>query len=187
MDATPITINIDFTSLIIIISTIVGSLLIIVWKGKQEISDTMDNKLKPFGNIANAINEIQTILRINFRGISIVHSMVENRGSPLNPTAYGTDLIKRSGLEKILNDNKELLCTKLKASLPKEYTEYDVQEKARELLVSLKDDSIMSPVKNWVYNNPMEINTILRVGGLWLRDDFLNMPHKISATETSEE
>lgn len=184
MDGTPITINIDFFYLLIIIFTIISPLIIVVWKGKEEISDTMDKKLKPFANIANAITEMQTILKNKFRGIDITHAMVEKGSSPLNPTPYGEELINKSGLAKILSDNKEILCTKLKASLPNGYAEYDVQEKSRELLISLKDDPMMVPVKTWVYNNPMDINTILRVGGLWLRDDFLNTPHKVS--ETSE-
>ncbi|MFH0739918.1 MAG: hypothetical protein V1819_02405 [bacterium] len=180
MEGTIITFNVGACTLLVGIFVFFFALLGIIWKGKKEIADTVKSELNPFRNIANAITEIQTIMRNKFIGINIVHTMVEKGESPLNPTLYGANLIKDSGLEKILNDNKELLFTKITASLPTKYTDYDVQEKARELLISLKKDPLMFPVKNWVYNNPMDIDIILRVGGLWLRDDFLNKPRKTS-------
>lgn len=180
--------NIGVGAAVITICTIFLGLLGIIWKGKKEIAETIKEELAPFrktgNNIVNAITEVQTILRGKFDGLSIVN-LVEKGSSPLNPTEYGASLIKDSGLEKVLNENKEFLCTKLKASLPKDYTEYDVQEKARQLLLELKDDPIMNPVKEWVYNNPTDIKVILKVGGLWLRSDFLSQPRKITETEKS--
>ncbi|MBI4118747.1 MAG: hypothetical protein HY452_00605 [Parcubacteria group bacterium] len=177
--------NINVGSVIIGILVFSFSLLAVIWKAKSEIADTINKELSPFKsigiNITNAIVEVQTILRNRFKGVNIVHGLVERGSSPLNPTEYGARLIKDSGLEKILEDNREFLCTKLKASLPRDYTEYDVQEKARELLLFLKDDPILNPVKNWIYHNPViDIEIILKAGGLWLRDDFLGHPRKIA-------
>ena len=182
-------INISFGAkeLIILLAGIFFALLAIVWKGKSEIASTIQEELDPFkksaGGIINAITEVQTILRDKFIGLNIVNNLVERGGSPLQPTSYGVSLIKDSGLEKILNDTKELLCVKLKASLPAEPTEYDIQEHARKLLVELKDDPMMNPVKEWVYNHPMDIEIILRVGGLWLKDDFLGQPRRVAQDE----
>ena len=63
--------------------------------------------------------------------------------------------------------------------MPENYTDYDVQEKSRELLVLLSNNSIMNPVKNYAYNEGTSTEYILRVGGLWLRDDFLGQPRKV--------
>ncbi len=112
-----------------------------------------------------------------------MHSLVEKGDSPLNPTEFGASLIKDSGLEKILDENKELFRVKLKASLPTGYSEYDVQEHARKLLLDLKDDPMMKPVKDWVYEHPMEIEIIFRVGGLWLRNDFMEKPREINQSK----
>lgn len=183
---TVITFNVGAGALIIGIIVFCSSLFAIVWKGKDEISKSIKDEINPFRNMANSITEIQTILRNKFEGINIFHTLVEKGNSPLNPTEYGASLIKDSGLEKVLNDNKELLCTKLKASLPKNPTEYDVQEKSRELLISLQNDIIMNPVKEWVYNNPIDIKIILRVGGLWLRDDYLGQPRLTNNTENDK-
>ena len=168
------------------------SLIAVIWKAKSEIGDTINQELSPFkrigNNITNAVIEVQTILRNKFKGLNVVHDLIERGSSPLNPTEYGAQLIKNSGLEKILEDNKEFLCTKLRASLPRDYTEYDVQEKARELLLLLKDDPILNTVKKWIYTNPViDMEIILKVSGLWLRDDFLDHPRKIAESKDEHE
>ena len=183
--------NISAGALIVGLFFFFVTLLSIIWKGKKEIADTVKEELAPFKktgtNIVNAITEVQTILRNKYKGLNIIHNLVERSGSPLSPTEFGANLIKDSGLEKILDENKEFLCTKLKASLPKDYTEYDVQEKARSLLVNLKDDTILNPVKEWIYENPMDIEIVLKVGGLWLRDDFLKKPRSLNKTKEDNE
>lgn len=185
---TNILFNINIGEVIIGIFVFSFSLIAVIWKAKSEISETINKELSIFKkivtNATNAIIEMQTILKSKFKGLDIVHNLIESGSSPLNPTEYGAKLIKDSGLEKILNDNKEFLCTKLKASLPRDYTEYDAQERARDLLLLLRNDPILNPVKEWVYNNPIiDIETVLRVGGLWLRNDFLNQPRKVSETK----
>jgi hypothetical protein len=180
---TVITINIGAGKLIVGLVSVFVALLVIVWKGKKEIAETVRSEIKPFENIAHAITEIQTVLRNKFKGLDIKHSLVEKSGSPLRPTEYGAKLIRESGLEKVLNNNQESLCIKLKASLPNDFGEYDVQENSRALLLGLKDDPIMKPVKEYVYSHPIDIEIILRAGGLWLRDDFLKQPRKINSGE----
>jgi hypothetical protein len=177
---TIITFNIDAGALVIGTVIFFLGLLTIVWKGKDEVGKAIKSELNPFRNMAHAITEIQTILADRFKGLAIKHSMVETGDSPLKPTQYGAQLIRDSGLEKILYDNKEALHDKLRASLQEGYTEYDVQENAREILVGLKDDPMLRPVKEYVYDHPMDIEIILRVGGLWLKDDFFHQPREIS-------
>ncbi len=183
MNETTIILNIGAGALIVGILVFFLGLLAIIWKGKKEIADTVKEELSPYKNmnnrVINAITEVQTVLRNKYKGVNISHNLMETSGSPLGPTEFGAQMIKDSGLEKILNDNSETLCIKLKAALPKEYTEYDVQEKARELLMSLKDDPMMIPLKRWVYEHPSDITLILKVGGLWLRDDFLKVPRRV--------
>lgn len=190
MTDTSIIFNISAGSMTIGLFFFFVALLAIVWKGKKEIADTIKEELNPFkktGNsIIHAINEAQTILRNKFPGVSIIHNLVETGESPLKPTEYGAQLIKDSGLEKVIDENRDFLRTKLKASLPKDYTEYDVQEKARSLFIELKDNPILNPVKKWVYENPTDIEVILKVGGLWLRDDFLDKPRSLNKTKEND-
>lgn len=185
--STPIIFYVDARVLLVGMSVFFLALLALVWKGRKEIEEIIDNKIGNLSNSApkliSAIIELQAIISTKVKGVIVSQSLVETTGSPLAPTEFGAELIKKSGLEKVLNENKEDFCIKLRAVLPKEYTEYDVQEHARNLLVNLKDDSIMNPVKEYVYNNPVDIEIILKAGGLWLRDDFLNKPRQINTNK----
>jgi len=141
-------------------------------------------KMKPLNNklrqCCNALIEIQTILKRG--GIDLDHKITETSASPLKPTLYGVQLIKESGLEKVLDDNKDFLIGEIKKLLPENYTEYDVQENSRKVLSNLKNNPILNPVKEYVFKNGMDIDIILDTGGLWLRDDFLGQPRQ-SANE----
>lgn len=128
------------------------------------------------GKISSAITEIQTILRT--LGHDTKH-LVEAPGSPLQPTEYGAKLIKESGLEAILDGKKPALTEELKKLLPEKFTPYDVQEVARQLMVSKKNDSDFRGVKDYAYDNGLDVDIILQAGGLWLRDDFLGKERKI--------
>lgn len=146
-------------------------------------SKSLTKFLKPINKslrqITNAIIEIQTIFKQRW-DIELDHKLLEAGGSPLRPTEYGAQLIRESGLEKILNEQKELLFSKLKEELPENYTEYDVQEMSRQVLLKMKTDPIINPVKTYAYQNAIDVDMILRVGGLWLRDDFLGQPRGIA-------
>lgn len=187
MAETIINFHIGIGTLLVGIVLFFLALLAIIWRGKTEMRQTIKDEIVPFRNIANAIIEIQTIIKTKLEGISMQYTLTEQSGSPLRPTEYGLKLIKDSGLDRILDINKETLCTKLRASLPKDYTEYDVQENARNLLIQLKDDPMMKPVKEYVYNYPTDMDIILRTGGLWLRDDFLGQPRQIVKPSSNEE
>lgn len=132
---------------------------------------------KSITRITNACIEIQTIF--GTYDIPLKHHLVEAPGSPLQPTVFGEQLIKDSGLEKILDDQNSFLKTELSKRVSEKYTEYDVQEKARSLLLELKDTDTMNPVKKYAYDNGLDVDVILKAGGLWLRDDFLGKKREI--------
>ena len=136
---------------------------------------------KSVARITHACIEIQTIF--GSHGISLQHHLVEAPGSPLQPTIFGEKLIKESGLEKILNDQNSFLKTELAKRVSQKYTEYDVQEKARSFLLDLKETDIMNQVKKYAYDNGLDIDVILKAGGLWLRDDFLGKSRAVKKDE----
>ena len=146
-------------------------------KLKAEISPTG----KMVSSIKNAVIEIQTIFKSV--DINLDHKLIETTGSPLMPTQIGKEFFDSSGLTKILDDNADFLRLELGKLLPENHTEYDVQEKARQLLIFLLDKPIMNPVKKYVYDNGMSENVLesyVRAAGLWLRDDFLNLERRTS-------
>jgi hypothetical protein len=144
----------------------------IAWIGYRYISPIG----KSVRRITNACIEIQTIMGND--GVTLHHHLVEAPGSPLRPTLYGQKLIKESGLEEILDENKASFIAELKKLLTSVHTEYDVQEKARDFLVSEKDHPVMVPVKEYAYSKGLNVDVILKAGGLWLRDDFLGQARR---------
>ena len=133
---------------------------------------------KHLNPIKHAIIEIQSLM-VN-AGIS-VSRLTEKGQSPLNPTDYGLTLINDSGLGRILKENQAKLLEELHKLLEKNkpITPYDVQEKARDFLIQKKDEKIMIEVKTYAFENALSVETVLRTGGLLLRDEYLKL-HKIA-------
>ena len=119
---------------------IVGTLVAITWFAGHKfgkLEDSIDWIKRELENLWSAI-----------KGREAVRAGLEAKGSPLNPTELGWKYIKESNLENIVDrEKREMLLEKLKDALGKAYTEYDVQEQARRLLVSMKDDPISIPSK----------------------------------------
>lgn len=103
----------------------------------------------------------------------------EGAGSPVNPTELGWKYLRESGLADIVDKEKrEELLNFLKKSLAKNYTDYDVQEMARRVVVSIEDISVIKPIKDYAFQNGLDADMILRLGGLLLRDNFLGREHQ---------
>jgi len=139
------------------------------------ITNKFDKALNP---IKNAIVEIQSILAN--AGNSIKYLLTETSKSPVKPTEYGVKLVKESSLKNILDTRRAKFIRELKEKLDKHrpFTDYDIQEQARMLLVDYKDNKIMIPVKNYAFQNGISVEIILRTGGLILRDMFLEEKKK---------
>jgi len=149
---------------------------------KLQIMDDLKDGLE---KIKKDIDKIREDIKMLIDRVSKLEGKMEGvigRSSPLSPTALGARYIKESGLAAILDDKgeKELLREKLKADLPKNYSDYDVQESSRRILFSLKDDPMMRPVKEYAFQNGLEVEVILGAAALWLRDDFMGVSRKIS-------
>jgi hypothetical protein len=157
---------------------LIGAMFYVSYKITYKFTDPLK---KSISVLTCAVLEIQVILRNC--GFALAHNIPEGSGSPLQPREYGRTLIIESGLQKILDERKSFLKTELLKLLPKNYTAYDVQEKARQLLLNLKDNEIMNPVKDYAYRLGIDADIILRTGGLWLRDDFLKQPRGLAKEE----
>lgn len=143
-------------------------------------------KLQIMDDLKTGFRELQTDVRDLIGRIAKMEGKLEGvsaSASPVQPTELGARYIKESGLEKILDERKISLCDNLKNLLPQNYVEYDVQEVARRVMLSLKDEPIMRPVKEYAFKEGVEVEVILGVGALWLRDDFLKLPREINKTE----
>lgn len=121
--------------------------------------------------VKHAIIEIQTICTT--QGSEIKYSLTETSSSPLHPTDFGWKLLKDSELQKIIVDNKPFFFDKMKKELSKNPTAYDIQEISRKVVINEKNNEFMKPVKKYAFKNGISMDTLLRLGGLVLRDQYL--------------
>lgn len=151
---------------------IIGTILTLAW--------IFSNKLSA---IETSIKWIKRELEKLWDRVSSMESRragIEGMKSPLNPTELGWKYLKESGLERIVDEqNRDWLLENLKNSLPPNYTDYDVQDTARRVMVSLRDDSMMRAVKEYAFKNGLDVDLLLRLGGLLLRDNFLGRKHTV--------
>lgn len=151
---------------------IIGTILTLAWIFSNKLSaiETSITWIKrELGRLWNSISSMESGL-----------AGVEGSKSPLNPTQLGWKWLNESGLAKIIDEEqKTWLLQNLRNSLPPNYTDYDVQEVARRVMVSLKDDSLMKAVKQYAFEHGIDIEMLLRLGGLLLRDNFLERKHTV--------
>ena len=94
-------------------------------------------------------------------------------------TDYGEKLLKDSSFMEIFGSIKNDLVHELEQKNPK--NKYQVQEFARDMMDTLTKDPRFESLQKYVYNNPdTDIGLILRIGGIPLRDHYLE---KHSETE----
>ncbi|MFH0752303.1 MAG: hypothetical protein V1914_01770 [archaeon] len=129
--------------------------------------------MKALNPIKNAIVEIQTL--ITSKGVTLNHLLTEKSGTPLELNDYGEELVTESGLDKIIKEHKKKLFEELKKKLEElgSKTPYDVQECSRIVLMDNRNSKFMEPVKKYAFENAINVDIILRTGGLILRDLYL--------------
>lgn len=132
----------------------------------------IDKALEP---IKFAIIEIQRLFKTG--GVELDHKLTETRSSPLKPTNFGLKLLKESGLDKLISDKKDQYLKELKTKLGKTYSAYDVQEEAIKLIKEKEDNKSIIPIKDYAFKNGFNVEIILRLGGLILRDEYLKKYH----------
>ena len=102
----------------------------------------------------------------------IDHSLYRGR-SPLSLTDDGEKLVRDSGLQDVLNDEKMQsdLLGMLKKKNPE--TRYDIQETAREMMDGLSNHDYFRNVKEYAFENGKDVRQILRAGSIILRDVYI--------------
>ena len=138
--------------------------------------------------VSCSVIEIQSILKSKLE-IDCDYKVTEISGSPLRPTEYGASLIKKSGLEKIIDENKTQYIKRIKELLSPVYSEYDIQEKARNVLMKDLKKPIMKPLRDYAYKEGWSedlLESVVKTAGLWLRDDFLGNKREVNKIKDNE-
>lgn len=91
-----------------------------------------------------------------------------SRKSPLTLTEAGRQLLEESGGKQIIDANQDELLKNIQSREPK--SPYDIQESAKQILESLKDDSRLIEVKDFAFKKGLELDVPLSVMAIYLRD-----------------
>lgn len=127
---------------------------------EKKIDDTKDK----VGEISGIIIEMQD----GFRQLGYPMQRILKTTSPISLTDYGKKLLEESGFYPIFNQNRDKLIQIVKDKNPK--TKYDAQEFSREMILSLKDDPMFAPLKQYAFKEGASFEQILRAGAIPLRD-----------------
>jgi hypothetical protein len=157
--------------LLIIIVALSG---LVSWFGKKTLDriekkiSSVESDLKP---ITPAIVEIQG--KFKDAGHTLLFPLTVTPGSPLKLTEYGEKLMKESGFCEVLKKNRKELVDGVKVKSPK--TNYDIQQFSKQLIHELfeNDNEMFRPLKDYAFNNGMNVKILVPPAGLLLRDEVM--------------
>lgn len=121
------------------------------------------------GRLESSVVEIQSVLKE--KGFPIHQPPLLNPGSPLKLTGAGESLAKRFNGYNFIETNKEFFLALLEKNNP--ITGYDVQEMAKKVLAESVSHPIFNPIKKIVYEEGSNIEPVLSVLAIILRDTYL--------------
>ncbi len=90
------------------------------------------------------------------------------KNNPLSLTEKGQKILKESGAQDYIDQNKNSLIQEIKTRTPKSL--YDVQELAREVIELHKGKDEFTPIKDYTYKNGLALDHIIMAMAVYLRD-----------------
>ncbi|MEK7528974.1 MAG: hypothetical protein AAB592_04360 [Patescibacteria group bacterium] len=91
--------------------------------------------------------------------------------SPISLTERGQTLLEASGGKAFIDTNLPLLSGKIDAKEAK--TAYDIQEVSKAVLQEMTTDNLFVPLKEYLFKEGLEIEDLIIVMGIYLRDKVL--------------
>ena len=80
-------------------------------------------------------------------------------------------MLRETGFKEIYEENKERFLKLAKEHNPK--LRYEAQDAALSIMINLSDDPIMKPLKKYAFANGKNLFDVLRLSGIYLRDQFI--------------
>ncbi len=151
----------------ILISTLTSAattLIVLVFKVGRYIEKT--DQLERY-DLSQRLSKLEG----KFETSNDLRNFVQKR-SPLSLTDKGRLLLEKSGGLNYINNNKSLLINEIKLRKPK--SAYDVQELAKDVITDHTAGDKFIPLKNYLYQNGLDLAIIVNVMGIYLRDITLD-------------
>lgn len=129
----------------------------------DKLFDTLNNKIE---TIAVKVSALEAGIERDR-----AHQGMLKKKSPLMITELGYKILKESGAQKFINDNRALLIKQVEDKNPK--TSYDVQEFSKEVITEYKDSDEFINIKEYIYEEGIEFENIIMTMTVYLRDIIL--------------
>ncbi len=157
-----------FLPVITILITIIGWFLRDKLKGLITTDERLEGKIdgidSKVGKIDGRVANIEGRMGIGYTAAS----------SPIRLTPKGEEILIESGAKAIVDkeDNKNEIFNKIIAE-PKPTNAYDAQEKTKQIIKALANESMFVPVKNYAFQKGVELDVVLNIISIYFRDFVL--------------
>lgn len=102
---------------------------------------------------------------------ALFKKVLTRRTSPVNLTEAGDKVLIDSKGKDFVDNNYQDLKQRVDGKKPQ--TSFDIQEASREVIEGLKKDFRMNEIKDYLFREGMELNDMVEVLGIYLRNKIL--------------
>ncbi len=104
--------------------------------------------------------------------------------SPLVPNEKGADILEKSGIKEMVDAASTRLVEEIKEKAPQ--NPYQIQEYAKAVMLNMKNNAdVLQHLQEGAFNAGVDVDTILFIGSLYLRD--LALPEFSFASEDTDD
>ena len=131
----------------------------------DDLKKTCDDLFKRTTSIDNRVSNIEGRMGIGYTSAS----------SPIHLTPKGREILDKSGAKSIIDNkkNKKKILDKI-CSEGKTKTAYDVQEKTKQVIKDMANESMFIPLKNYAFTQGIDLEILLNIVAIYFRDIALN-------------
>lgn len=167
-----------------IILTIIGSgffIYLIIWLV------ILGRKFQILDDLKDSVGKIWDKLEGHTQRLTKLDGMIESH-SPRTLAEKGNRLLEQSGLKNAVDNHLDELLNFIKEKQPKSLL--DIENQSFSSISDSQDKDWMTPVKDFIYNNPkfentdLNIDVIIFIGGIYLRDKYLEKYPELIPKET---
>lgn len=126
------------------------------------------------GRYSEKIDQLEKC-NLNTRLSTLEGRQLTKRNSPVDLTENGNNVLNDSSGKSFIDDNYNELKGKVESKSPT--NSYDIQEFSKHVIQEIQDDVRMDPVKEYLFKEGMEIQDIIEVLGIYLRNKILEEKH----------
>jgi len=148
----------------------IGSGLLIFWGKFASAQTEIKNLKEKVSDIEKRLNEACEKLagEVGRRSQRDRTDELVKNESPMALTDKGKALLLDSGGENYVQSNKDKLIEAIKTKEPK--SAYDVQEFAKQVISEMATNNDFIPIKNYLYEQGLDLERATTVLGIYLRD-----------------